>query len=244
MTKPRAKAGEKTLLSLLSERDIAGLEKSLGLDPGEFERIMLDDPDLDDDLDADDELDDDERDDDDDGFFDDDEEEDWLPRPEWLHPDCRSVCSALDLGTCCKYPDNPLVRVAVDLAGSADRAAGLLGEVSCADAAAELAACFRLIPGLLAQIHAVLPRLNQTARAQLLCPVGTLASALDQACGDGCPWGCDDPATPDRREHFRPMIELVAECSVAVRAALGPHPRAQAPIPVAPRRGPLRGPDA
>lgn len=168
----------------------------------------------------------------------------WLLRPQWLHPDCRNACAALELGTCCKYPDNPLVRVAVDLAGSADRAAGLLGEVSCADAAAELAACFRLIPGLLAQIHAVLPRLNQTARAQLLCPVGTLASALDQACGDGCPWGCDDPAAPDRREYFRPMIELVAECSIAIRAALGPQPRGQAPIPVAPRRGPRPGPGA
>jgi hypothetical protein len=238
MTQPHAKADSKTLLSLLSKRDIAGLEKALGLDPGEFERIMRDDPGLDDALYDDD-------DDDDDGFcddeYDEDDEEDWLPRPEWLHPDCGNVCSALDLGSCCKYPDNPLVRVAVDLAGSADRAAGRLGEVSCADAAAELTDCFRLIPGLLAQIHAVLPRLNQTARAQLLCPVGTLASALDQACGDGCPWGCDDPAVPDRRQAFRPVIELVAECSAAIRAALGPHPRGQAPIPVAPRRGPLRG---
>ena len=45
----------------------------------------------------------------------------WLLRPQWLHPDCRNACAALELGTCCKYPDNPLVRVAVDLAESVDR---------------------------------------------------------------------------------------------------------------------------
>jgi hypothetical protein len=241
MTGRRTKAGEKTLLDLLSKGDIAGLEKALGLDPGEFERIMLDEPDLDNEFrDTDDEFYDDE-----DCFFGNDkEDDDWMPRPEWLHPGCRSVREALDLGTCCMYPDNPLVRVAGDLADSADRAVGRLGEVGCAEAGAELARCFRMIPGLLAQIHAVLPRLNQTARAQLLCPVGTLASALDQACGDGCPWGCGDPAVPDRREAFRPLIELVAECSVAIRTALGVTRRGQAPIPVTPRRGqgPGRGP--
>lgn len=243
MTERRRKKDEKTLLDLVGKGDIAGLERALGLDPGEFERIMLDEPD---------------------GGYDEDEfpggdggrvfgdegdesgeddDEDWMPRPEWLHPECRSVCSALDLGTCCKYPDNPLVRVAVDLADSADRAAGRLGEVGCAESAADLARCFRLIPGLLAQIHAVLPRLNQTARAQLLCPVGSLASALEKACGDGCPWGCGDPAAPDRREAFRPVIELVAECLAAIRAALGPSRRDRAPIPVTSRRGPGHGPD-
>ncbi|MBO0805953.1 MAG: hypothetical protein J2P25_23140, partial [Nocardiopsaceae bacterium] len=170
MTEQRAKAGEKTLLDLLSEGDIAGLEKSLGLSPGEFERIMLDEPDVDDELREDE---DEFREEDDDEGWDDDEE-DWLPRPEWLHPECRSVCSALELGTCCKYPDNPLVQVAVDLAGSAEAAVGRIGEVSCERAGAELAHCFRLIPGLLAQVHAILPRLNQVALAQLLCPVGAL----------------------------------------------------------------------
>ncbi|MGH3215495.1 MAG: hypothetical protein ACRDL9_13065, partial [Trebonia sp.] len=48
----------------------------------------------------------------------------WLLRPQWLHPDCRNACAALELGTCCKYPDNPLVRVAVDLAESVDRTLG------------------------------------------------------------------------------------------------------------------------
>lgn len=224
---------EKTLLDLLSNGDVAGLEKALGLDPGEFQRIMQDDPGFDDEFPDDEFPDEDEEDD-----------EDWLPRPDWLHPGCVNVCSALYLGTCCRYPDNPLIRVAVDLAGSADRAAGRLGEVSCAEAGAELARCFRMIPGLLAQVHAVLPRLNRTARAQLLCPLGTLASALDETCGDGCPWGCDDPAVPDRREAFRPMIELVAECSLAVRDALGWTSRGRAPVPVTPRRGPVPGPGA
>jgi len=232
MTEQGRKAGEKTLLDLLSKGDIAGLEKALGLHPGEFERIMLDQPDDDygdEDcfIDVEDEEEDEEEEDD---------EEDWLPRPEWLHPECRNVCSALDLGTCCKYPDNPLVGVAVDLAGSAGRAAGRLGEVGCAEAAAELARCFRMIPGLLAQIHAVLPRLNRTARAQLLCPVGMLASALDQACGDGCPWGCGE-VTPDRRAEFGAMIELVAECSTAIRTALHLDVRRQAPIVLRPSRG-------
>jgi hypothetical protein len=127
----------------------------------------------------------------------------------------------LNLGTCCLYPDNPLVRIAVDLAESVARAVNRLGDVGCDDAALELARWFRMIPGLLAQIHAILTRLNQTALSQLLCPVGTLASALDQSCGGGCPWGCDDPAEPDRRAEFQPLIELVAECSTAIRTRLG-----------------------
>lgn len=170
----------------------------------------------------------------DDGFPGDEDEGDyWLPRPEWLHPDCRNVCSALELGTCCKYPDNPLVRVAVELADATERVIGRLGEVSCARSGAELAGRFQQIPGLLAQVHALLPRLSQTARAQLLCPVGALAGALDAACGDGCPWACDDPAAEDPRAHFRVMIELVAECSAAIRTSLdGPG---RDPVMVRPR---------
>lgn len=221
MNERRIVRDEKALLELLVEGDITGLECALGLDSGEFGRIMRGEPGVD-------EVEEDE-------FYDD--EEDWLPRPEWLHPDCRNVCSALDLGTCCKYPDNPLVRVAVDLADSANLALGGLGEVSCAQSGAALARCFRMIPGLLAQIHAMLPRLNGAARAQLLCPVGTLAGALDQACGDGGPWGCGDPGVPDRRADFSPMIELVAECSVAIRTALGwPGGPARDPVVVRPRQ--------
>ncbi|MCL2584529.1 MAG: hypothetical protein FWE35_18950 [Streptosporangiales bacterium] len=230
MTEQHEKPDEKTLLDLLGKGDIAGLEAALGMGPGEFGRLMREDPGPDDEP-----LEDEFPGDEDDGFFGDenDGEQEWLPRPEWLHPDCRNVCSALELGTCCLYPDSPLVRVAAELAGAVGRAAGRLGEERCAEAGPELARRFRMIPGLLAQIHALLPRLSQTARAQLLCPVGALAGALDEACGDGCPWGCDDPAVPDPRAYFRVMIELVAECSAAIRAALGGPGRH--PVVVRPR---------
>jgi hypothetical protein len=148
----------------------------------------------------------------------------WLLRPQWLHPDCRNACAALELGTCCKYPDNPLVRVAVDLAESVDRTLGRFGAVGdCAGPAAELARLFSAVPGLLAQVHAILPRLNATAIAQLLCPVGRLAGALDQACAYGCPWACRDGGVPDRRGRrtgLEPLRPLLAESAHAIRAAL------------------------
>ena len=150
----------------------------------------------------------------------------WLLRPQWLHPDCRNACAALELGTCCKYPDNPLVHVAVDLAESVDRVLGRFGALpgdgagDCAGPAAELARLFCAVPGLLAQVHAILPRLNATAVAQLLCPVGRLAGALDQACAYGCPWACRDPAVPDRRAGLEPLRPLLAESAHAIRAAL------------------------
>jgi hypothetical protein len=182
--------------------------------------------------------------DDEEYLFDDDEDDEydiqdeiaWLLRPRWLHPDCRDVCNALELGTCCKYPDNPLVRVAVDLAGSIEGTLGRFGEGAgisavegagdgsgggCAGTASELARLFRSVPGLLAQVHAILPRLNQTAVAQLLCPVGSLAGALEQACSHGCPWACHDPGVPDRRAELEPLRPLLAECSAAIRTALG-----------------------
>ncbi len=51
-----------------------------------------------------------------------DEDEDRWPRPEWLPADCLNVGFALEVGTCCKNPDNPLVGCAVDLADLVDLA--------------------------------------------------------------------------------------------------------------------------
>jgi len=209
---------EVRLLDLLIKGDFAAFGKETGLSIHDLGRMMHgeDEPD---DFDHDDEdyVDDDE--------FGNDEEDWWLRpewlRPEWLHPDCLNACLALEQGTCCRYPDNPLVRAAVDLASMVEQALARLGRDECPAAAVELARLFRFIPGLLAQVHAILPRLNATAVAQFRCPVGRLASALDLVCASGCPWACGDPAAPDRRAEFEPMRPLVAECATALRTALG-----------------------
>ena len=112
----------------------------------------------------------------DDGFDDeyfldqeDGEEADW-PRPEWLHADCLNVGFALEVGTCCKNPDNRLVGVAVDLADLVDLALSRLGNAECETPAAELGYRLKLIPGLLAQIHAIAPRLNPIGRGAAALP--------------------------------------------------------------------------
>jgi hypothetical protein len=146
-----------------------------------------------------------------------DDEEDWLPRPEWLHADCVDPCTALDLGTCCKYPADPLVSRAVGLVGSVDQALGALGRGDgCAAAAGDLARLLTSVPGLLAQIHAVLPGMSRTSAAQLTCPVGRLGGVLDLVCLHGCPWGCEDPEVPDRRAEFEPLRPLLEACSDAL----------------------------
>jgi hypothetical protein len=159
---------------------------------------------------------------DDEYFFDPgDHEEDQRPRPEWLPPDCLNVGFALEVATCCKKPDNPLVGCAVDLADLVDLALGRLVGADCEPPAAELAYRLKLIPGLLAQIHAIAPRLNPTALAQLICPVGRLANAVDQACAYGCPWACGDPDIPDRRSEFGQLGPLLSDCLTALRDRLG-----------------------
>jgi hypothetical protein len=155
-------------------------------------------------------------------FFDDDYgEKDRYQRPAWLHEDCANACLALELGTCCKYPDNPLVQCAVELADSVDRTLRRIEGGDCARTAAELARQLTYIPGLLTQIHAILPRLNRTAVSQFLCPVGRLRGALDQACAYGCPWACGDPDVPDRRSEFAQLRTTLAKCSEEIRTALG-----------------------
>jgi hypothetical protein len=207
---------EATLLELLVKGDYAGFGKLTGFTIDQIERTL---DGRDDHYGA-------FGDDEDDGCFFDEEEDGrapaWRRRPPWLHADCLNVCTALELGTCCKYPDNPLVQCAPELAESVDRTLRRFEGGDCTRAAAELTRQLSCVPGLLAQIHAILPRLNRTAVAQFLCPVGRLGAAVDQVRSYGCPWACDDPEIPDRRaefEHLRPLA----------RRKLSRHPRRPRP---------------
>ena len=193
MTRPRkretVRAEEVRLLGLLLSGDIAGFEKATGMSMREMELRMRATGEL---GELEDEFD---PEDDDEFYFDDDDDEaDWRLRPEWLHPDCVNTCSALELGTCCKYPVSPLVRRAVDLADSAARISRerLLASV----------------PGLLAQVHAILPGLDRTAVAQLSCPVGRLAVAAE--------FGPRPESEP-----LPTLLPLLDACSHALWAALG-----------------------
>ena len=152
---------------------------------------------------------------------DDDADEDRCPRPEWLPAECLNVGFAVEVATCCKNPDNPLVGCAVDLADLVDLALGRLVGANCEPPAAELAYRLALTPGLLAQIHAILPRLNPTTLAPLICPVGRLANAVDQACAYGCPWACGDPDITSRRPEFGLLGPLLSDCLSALRDRLG-----------------------
>jgi hypothetical protein len=209
---------EARLLGLLLSGDIAGFEKATGMSMREMELRMRagDEPDDDDELGYDHE--------DDDEFYFDEEEDDWRLRPDWLHADCVDPCTALDLGTCCKYPADPLVSRAVALADSVDRTLGQLGRGNsgnnCVAVAGDLTRLLASVPGLLAQIHAVLPGMARTSMAQLTCPVGRLDGALDLMCLHGCPWACGDPEVPDRRAEFEPLRPLLKSCSHALWAGL------------------------
>jgi len=197
-----AGAEEVRLLGLLLSGDIAGFEQATGMSMREMELRMraageLADADL-----IDDEPGDDDGDENEGVFYFDDEDDDWRLRPEWLHADCVDPCAALDLGTCCKYPVSPLVRRALELADSVDRVLGEAGPGT-----GDLTRLLRSVPGLLAQVHAVLPSLDRTSAAQLTCPVGRLASSL----GPGGPrYGAES-------EALRPLVEA---CSDALWAAL------------------------
>jgi hypothetical protein len=183
------RAEEARLLGLLLSGDIAGFEKATGMSMREMELRMRATGELG------------EPEDDDEPFFDEDEDEDdeadWRLRPEWLHPDCVNTCSALELGTCCKYPVSPLVRRAVDLADSAGRISRerLLASV----------------PGLLAQVHAVLPGMDRAAAAQLTCPVGRLAATAEFGPGP-------------ESEPLPTLLPLLDACAHALWAALENQP--------------------
>jgi len=142
-------------------------------------------------------------------------------RPEWLHQDCLNRCLALEVGTCCKNPDNRLVGVAVDLADLVGQSLRRLENADCEGPDAELAYRLKLIPGLLAQIHAILPRLSPTAVAQLLCPVGRLADAVDRVCTDSCPCACEDAVRPELRPEYAQLGPLLSDSVAALRGRLG-----------------------
>jgi hypothetical protein len=134
-------------------------------------------------------------------------------------------CTALDLQMCCTYPAQPIVQRAMEVADTVDQAVRGSGRDECAPLAAELASLIRPVPGLLAQIHAVLPTAGKATAAQLLCPVGRLAGALDQLCTDDCRSACADPVHPGQRPEFAAIRPLLADCSAALRTALGGRPQ-------------------
>jgi len=201
-----AGAEEVRLLGLLLSGDIAGFEQATGMSMREMELRMRADGELTDADLIDDEPGGDEGDEDEDVFYFDDEEDDWRLRPQWLHADCVDPCAALDLGTCCKYPVSPLVRRALELADSLDRVLREAGREA-GPGAGDLMRLLRSVPGLLAQIHAVLPSLDRTSAAQLTCPVGRLASSL----------GPGGPRHEAESEALQPLVEA---CSDALWAAL------------------------
>jgi hypothetical protein len=173
------------------------------------------------------------RDPDDYDDYDDYDEADWRLRPHWLHPDCLDPCTALNLGTCCKYPADALVARAVHLADSASETLRRIGGqgggggeagADCARPSSELARLFTSLPGLLAQVHAVLPGVRDQVAAQLLCPIGRLSGSLEQACSAGCPWACGDPAVPTRRAEFESLLPLLEECAAALWVSLRDQP--------------------
>lgn len=140
--------------------------------------------------------------------------------PDWPGADCADPCTALNLGRCCKYPADPLIRRAAEVADAVHRTLSRAGQGECALMAAQTSRLLLSVYGLLAQMHAVLPNVSRATAAQLLCPVGRLAGAVDAIRAQGCPWACGDPAVPDRRPDFAPLGVLLEECSAALRAIL------------------------
>jgi hypothetical protein len=196
---------EARLLGLLERGDIDGFDRATAGVRRALELVELEDEDGDD-------------------YFPDDDEEDergWS-RPEWLHPDCLSVCLAMETSTCCKFPVSALVKRVADLADDVDRVRRRFGGLDCAGPARDLELVLARLPELLAEVGAELPGAGMTTVKQLLCPLGRLAGALDEACDYGeCPWDCGDTDVPDRRAEVAPIRDQLRECERAVEIALG-----------------------
>jgi hypothetical protein len=172
---------------------------------------------------------------DDDDYYYDDHYGEWLPRPEWMHPECVDPNSAVEHGTCCKYPVLPLVRQALDLADAVDGTLTAFdlrnGDGDCPQAAGELARLLESVPGLIAEVREALPDGSrtygsQTVAAQLLCPVGRLGLlVLELSLRSGCPWACGGHGAPDRRAGIAPLASRLEECQDALFTVLLPRPR-------------------
>jgi hypothetical protein len=209
MTRRRESAAEAEarLLGLLRRGDVRGFDRATAEARRALELAELAD----------------ENGDDDDyfGYDDEEDERDWSP-PEWLHPDCLNACLAMETGTCCKIPADPLVKKVADLADDVDRVRPRPGGLECTGPARELELALAGLSELLVEVVAALPGAGRTAVKQFLCPLGRLASALDEACDyGGCPWACGDPDVPDRRAQIAPIRYQIRECSRVVGSTLG-----------------------
>ena len=129
-------------------------------------------------------------------------------------------CLAKGLDICCRLSAHPLVRCAVDVAYSIDRAIGRAAAGDSSAAAAELTRVLAAVSGLLAQVHAVVPGISRMDAVRLLCPLGSVSAALNQF--GGCPWAPGHPeGVPGRRAELEPLGGLLQECAAAVQQAAG-----------------------
>lgn len=167
----------------------------------------------------------------DDDYFYDDRYGDLALRPEWMHPKCVDPSTAMEHGTCCKYPADLLVRRALGFAEAVDQALRMFdvgegGQDECKQAASDLTRLFECVPEFVAEIRAALPRMDKMVAAQLLCPIGRLSLlSLELARRSGCPWACSDHGAPDRRQALAPLASLLEDCDEALWAAVLPKPR-------------------
>lgn len=128
--------------------------------------------------------------------------------PQWLHPQCVHPCLAIDLGTCCMYPESELVREVTDAA----RTAAAIGDEIMTgedpeDAAARLEEALVPVPGLLDRIMAVLPGLHPVEAYQFICPVERMLGAIGSA-------GLNQQTSGQRYE----AAEALTKCSHALWA--------------------------
>jgi hypothetical protein len=157
-----------------------------------------------------------------------DEEDYWVPRPAWMHPECVDPSAAMEHGTCCKYPAETLVRRVLDHAEAVDHVLIAFddGDADCVAAASELARLFAAVPGLVAEIGLAVRGGNRTVAAQLLCPIGRMIMfGLELAGRPRCPSACGDRGAPDLRPVLATIVPLLEKCDEALWSVVLPRPR-------------------